>query len=109
MLRVIGARRMAEIIDRCQALVDEHFPSEGRSSDELGQLLPNKIIGCDGRTVKEAGSLLPGPIVTRVSELSYEFMAYPDDVGDLAQTHYGPIIEGDKRAEPGAPPDRPRH
>jgi hypothetical protein len=35
-------------------------------------------------------------------------MDYPDDVSNLAQTHYGPIIENDKRAEPGAPPDRPR-
>jgi hypothetical protein len=100
-LRVIGARRMAEIIDCCQALVDESFSSEGRSSDELWQLLPNEIIGLDERTVKEAGSLLPESVVARVSELSYEFMAYPDDVGDLAQIHYGPIIEGDKRAVPG--------
>jgi hypothetical protein len=107
-LRAIGARRMAEIIDCCQALVDEYFQSEGRSSDELGQLLPNAIIGSDGRTVKEAGSLLPGSVVARVLELSYEFMDYPENVGDLAQAHYGPIIEGDKRAEAGAPPDRPR-
>jgi hypothetical protein len=106
-LRAIGARRMAEIIDCCQALVDEHFPSEGRSSDELRQLLPNEVIGRDGRTVKEAGSVLPESVLARVSELSYEFMDYPDDVGDLAQAHYGPIIEGDKRAEGGAA-DRPR-
>jgi hypothetical protein len=33
------------------------------------------------------------------------FMAYPDDVGDLAQAHYGPIIEGDKPAESGDVPD----
>lgn len=107
-LRVIGGRRMAETIDCCQALVDEYFPSEGRSSDQLRQLLSNEIIGRDGQTVKEAGSLLPESVVARVSELSYEFMDYPDDVRDLAQTHFGPIIEGDRRAEPGAPPDRPR-
>jgi hypothetical protein len=107
-LRVIGARRMAEIIDSCQALVDEHFPSEGRSSDELRQLLPNEVIGTDGRTIKEAGSVLPESVLSRVSELSYEFMAYPDDVGDLAQAHYGPIIEKDRRAERGVAPDRPR-
>jgi hypothetical protein len=104
-LRAISARRMAEIIDSCQALVDEHFPSEGRSSDELQQLLPNEVIGPDGQTVKEAGSVLPEWALARVSELSYEFMAYPDDVGDLAQAHYGPIIERDNRAEPPAPPD----
>jgi len=95
-LRVIGARRMAEIINCCQALVDEYFPSEGRSSDELRQLLPNEIIGRDGRTVKGAGSVLPDSVLERVYELSYEFMGYPEDVGDLAQAHYGPLIEGDK-------------
>jgi hypothetical protein len=96
---------MAEIIDSCQALVDEHFPSEGLSQDELEQLLPNEVIGRDGQTVKESGSVLPESVLERVSELSYEFMAYPDDVGDLAQGHYGPLIERDKRAEPGATDD----
>jgi len=71
-------------------------------------LIPNEIIGNDGRLIKEAGSVLPEWVLARVSELSYEFMAYPDDVGDLAQAHYGPIIEDDKRAERGAAPDRPR-
>ncbi len=74
-LRVIGARRMAEIIDRCQALVDKHFPSEGRSSEERRQLLPNEIIGRDGRTIKKAGSVLPKRVLTQVLELSYKFMA----------------------------------
>jgi hypothetical protein len=71
-------------------------------------LLSNEIIGYNGQTVKQAGSLLPESVVSRVSELSYEFMDYPDDVGDLAQTHYGPMIEGDKRVEPGTTPDRSR-
>jgi hypothetical protein len=95
-LKVIGARRMAEIVDACQALIDEHFPSAGQSSDERAQLLPNRIIGHDGQTVKEPRSVLPDSVLQRVSELSYEFMGYPDDVGDLAQGHYGPLIEGDK-------------
>jgi hypothetical protein len=97
-LKAIGAHRMAAIIDSCQALVDEHYPSEGLSSDELCRLLPNQIIGHDGWTVKEAGSILPEPVVARIRELSYEFMGYPDDVGDLAQSHYGSLIEGDKQA-----------
>src|SRR5207245_11456193 len=33
-LKKIGARKMAAIIDRCQALVDEHFTSEGASHDQ---------------------------------------------------------------------------
>ena len=87
---------MAEIVDACQALIEEHFPSPGQPSDERAQLLPNQIIGRDGRTVKEAGPVLPGSVLQRVSELSYEFMSHPEDVGDLAQAHYGPLIEGDE-------------
>jgi hypothetical protein len=94
-LKKIGARRMADIIDRCQALVEEHFPCEGRSSDELVPLLPNAVIDRDGRTVKEAGSVLPEPILARILGLSYDFMDYPDNVQDLAQGYYGPLIEGD--------------
>ena len=33
-LKVIGARRMAEIVDACQALIDEHSPNAGQSSGE---------------------------------------------------------------------------
>jgi hypothetical protein len=97
-LKAIGARRMAEIIDTCQALIDEHSPNAGQSSGERAQLMPNPIIARDGHTVKEPGSVLPKPILARVYELSYEFMDYPDDVGDLAQAHFGPLIEGDKPA-----------
>lgn len=107
-LRAIGARRMAEIIDHCQALVDEHYPSEGRSHEELRQLLRNEIIGRDGQTIKEAGSVLPETVLARVSELSYEFMDCPDAYGDLAQRHYEALIERDRPAEPGATADRPR-
>ena len=104
-LKVIGARRMAEIVDSCQALIDEHSPTAGQSSGERAELLPNRIIGRDGLTVKVEGSVLPDSVLARVSELSYEFMGYPDDVGDLAQAHHGPLIEGDKPAEPGAAAD----
>ena len=61
-------------------------------------MLPNRIIGRDGQTVKEEGSVLPDSVLERVSELSYEFMGYPEDVADLAQAHYGQLIEGDKQA-----------
>jgi hypothetical protein len=105
--KVIGACRMAEILDACQALIDEHSPNTGHSSQEPSALLPNPIIGRDGQTVKGPGSVLPGSILERVSELSYAFMGYPEDVGDLAQAHYGPLIEGDRTAEPGAAPDPP--
>lgn len=94
-LKKIGANKMADIIDRCQALVDEHFPSEGKSHDELNQIIPNQIIGRDGRTIKDSGSVLPDSILNRVRELSYEFMDYPDDVADLAERHFRPLIDSD--------------
>jgi hypothetical protein len=105
-LKVIGTPRMAEIIDTCQALIDEHSPNTGQSSQERAALLPNEIIGRDGWTVKEPGSVLPYSVLECVSELSHEFMDYPEDVGGLAQVYYEPLIEGDRPAEPGAAPDR---
>ncbi|MGL4419070.1 MAG: DMP19 family protein [Gemmataceae bacterium] len=100
-LRHIGARRMAEIVDACQALIDEHSPATGESSDDRATLLPNQIIGRDGQTIKESGSVLLDLVLERVSELSFEFMGYPEDVGALAQAHFAPLIEGDKHAAPG--------
>jgi hypothetical protein len=98
-LKRIGADRMAEIIDRCQSLVDEHFDSEGKTRDELGQLMPNPVIGSNGQIIKEAGSVLPKPVLERIYELSYEFMDYPDDVAALGLQHYGPRIgREDQRA-----------
>ena len=92
----IGAHRMAAILDSCQSLVDEHFPSEGKLPEELRLLLPNEIIGRDGRTIKEAGSILPEAVLTRILELSYEYMSYPDPLGDLAQKYYGPYMAEEK-------------
>jgi hypothetical protein len=95
-LKKIGAHTMAGIIDRCQAIVDEHFPSEGKPTQELWQLLPNLIPDRQGKVIKEAGSVLPEPILRRIYELSHEYMGYPDAVGPLAQRYYGPLIEADK-------------
>ena len=94
-LKKIGARKMAEIIDRCQALVDEHFASEGASREQMQNLMPNPVIGRDGAIVKEAGSILPDSAVARINELSYEFMNYPDDIATLGLKHYRPFIEGE--------------
>jgi hypothetical protein len=94
-LKKIGAHKMAEIIDRCQALVDEHFPTEGKSGDELQRLLPNPVISDDGRLVKHAGSVLPDPVLARIYELSAEFMDYPDKVSELGLAHYRLLVEGD--------------
>src|SRR6476661_6070997 len=44
-LKKIGARKMVQIVDRCQALVDEHFDSEGTSREQRRRLTPNPVIG----------------------------------------------------------------
>jgi hypothetical protein len=78
-LKKIGARKMAAIIDTCQGLVDEHVTCEGRSLEELRQILPE-------------------PVVARIYELSYDFMDYPDDVSQLGMKHYHTWIEGNATA-----------
>jgi hypothetical protein len=93
-LKKMGARKMAEIIDGCQALVDEHFDSEKASKEQMQNLMPNALIGRDGDLIKEAGSILPKTVVDRIYELSYEFMNYPDDIAKLGLKHYGPYLNG---------------
>jgi hypothetical protein len=90
----IGAHRMAEIIDECQSMVDEHYSTDGKRMEERSELFPNKVIR-DGRVVKEAGSVLPEDVVQRLNELSYEFMDFPDDVGQLGESYFGPLIDAD--------------
>ncbi len=91
-LKKIGAQKMAEIIDRCQSLVDEHFNSEGASPEQMQKLMPNKVIGRDGKVVKEAGSILPESVIARIYDLSYQFMDYPEDIAQLGLSYYGPFI-----------------
>lgn len=93
-LAKIGARKMAEIVDRCQALVDEHLLSESASRSEMRNLMPNEIIGTDDRLIKKAGSTLPASVLHRIYELSYEFMNYPDDIPRLGLVHYRRYVEG---------------
>ncbi len=97
-LKKIGAHSMAEIIDRCQVLVDDCFPSEGKSPDELELLLRNAVLGPRGIVLKEFGSVLGDEVYQEILNLSFEYMDNPDDVYTLAQNQYGPLIESDKRA-----------
>jgi len=96
-LKKMGAHTMAEIVDGCQALLDEHVPCEEMSLEELRRLLPNRVIDRQGRQIKDVGSLLPESVIARIYELSYRFMDYPDDVADLGRIHYRAYIEGDGR------------
>jgi hypothetical protein len=93
-LKKIGARKMAKIIDRCQALVDEHFNSKGKSPDYRLKLAPNRVIdGSTGKTIKDEGSVLPDSVVARIMDLSYEFMDYPEDIEKLGLKYYKPFID----------------
>jgi len=97
-LKKIGAKKMAKIIDRCQALVDEHFNSEGKSPDYRLKLAPNRVIdGSTGKTIKDEGSVLPDSVVARIMDLSYEFMDYPDDIEKLGLKYYKPFIDGGRK------------
>jgi hypothetical protein len=94
-LKKIGAHKMAAIIDRCQALIDEHFRAESASHDERRNLMPNAVIGRDGELIKEAGSILPESVVNRIYDLSYEFMNYPDDIAKLGLNYYRRHFQGE--------------
>lgn len=94
-LKKIGARKMAEIVDRCQSLVDRHYPSEGKTQEQLRSLLPNALFGRDGEAIKEAGSVLPRRVLDAIYKLSYQFMDYPDDIASLGMEHYRALLEGD--------------
>jgi hypothetical protein len=102
-LNKISARRMAEIIDRCQALIDEHITSQGASQEQMQNLMPNPVTGRDDEMVQEMDSILPDSLVRRIDELSHEFMNYPDDVATLGIKYYRPYFEGDG---PGRTNDR---
>lgn len=89
-LKKIGARKMAEIIDQCQALVDEHIDAKTATREQLQNLMPNTVVGADGGVVKAAGTILPDVVVERIYELSYAFMKYPDDIAKLGWKYYQP-------------------
>jgi hypothetical protein len=91
-LRKIGAMRMAEIIERCQALVDEHIDSQNASAEQLFHLMPNAVKDFDGTLLKEEGSILPRHVLDEIEALSYEFMAYPDDIAALGLGYYARYV-----------------
>lgn len=65
-LKKIGALKLAAIIDRCQALVDEYSPTAGTMEAELRLLLPNEIIDREGRSIKQPGSVLPDSVLAHL-------------------------------------------
>lgn len=87
----IGAHRMADIIDQCQALVDEHVVTEGKETAELWNLMPNRVILPDG-SIREPEPVLPRWVIDRTYDLSSEFMAYPENVEQLADAYFARFI-----------------
>jgi hypothetical protein len=79
-LKNVGARRMARLIDACQALVDEHLDCSGKSAAQLYEELPEEISA-------------------RILDLSYQFMAYPDDLPRLALKRYGQLLTAGRTKE----------
>ena len=94
-LRRIGAHKMAEIVDCCQALVDEHFDPDAHSDEAYINLMPNMALDREGNVIKEAGSILPDAVVKRIYDLSYQFMDYPDDIAALGLIYYRQFIPGE--------------
>ena len=91
-LRKIGARQMFAIVERCQALVDEHFNSDVATPEQLQQLVPIRVLASDG-TIKEPTPILPNDTVEEIYALSYEFMDYPEDLASLGLGYYANYLK----------------
>ncbi len=79
---------MAEIVDQCQALVDEHFDPEARALEENQWLMPNSFVDRNSVLVPAPRSSLPDEVVDRIQVLSCAFMDYPDDIAQLGMRYY---------------------
>ncbi len=91
-LKKIGAPRLAEMIDRCQSLIDEHFECDGASRRQMQDLMPNRIIDRAGNLIKEKGSSLPDSVIAELYDLSYKFMDHLDKISELGLRYYQPFI-----------------
>jgi len=83
---------MFAIVERCQALVDEHFNSDVATPEQLQQLVPIRVLASDG-TIKEPTPILPNDTVEEIYALSYEFMDYPEDLASLGLGYYANYLK----------------
>gem|GEM_PF-3531481 len=93
-LKNIGAKRMLRIVDKCQALVDEHIDAKNAPQERLQNLCPANIVREDGELVAREGPFLPDSVLEEIECLSYEFMDYPDDVERLGLRYYARFLSG---------------
>lgn len=75
-LKKIGATRMAEIVDTCQSLIDEHWADKPLDFIEMRESLPEDV-------------------TRRIDDLSYEFMDYPDNIEELGLHYYKAELKQD--------------
>ena len=90
----IGATKTAKLLDRCQALIEEHFPTEGKSTDELLVLMGSEVHH-GGAIVKDAGSILPDSVYDQIGKLDSKFMDHDSD--HLAQAYFEARIKAGKK------------
>jgi hypothetical protein len=87
-LKKMGALRLAEIVDQCQGIIDEHVQAEVVCPEELRDILPGKLIATSGEIIKDADSTLPQSAIDRIYELSYEYMDCCNDLDHLGMEYY---------------------
>lgn len=92
-LRKIGANKMAQIIEECHLLVLKHTDGGLQDSERFRNLIPNDIIRDDGTVFTPPPSPIPDQVMTRIDDLSSEFMDYPDDIATLGAAYYAPLVK----------------
>jgi hypothetical protein len=93
-LRNIGAHTIADIIDQCEALVEEHVDMSDENALEHTSLTGTKGILPDGTVWDPGEPVLPKSTIDRILRLSYRFMEeYPEDIDELGLRYYSPFID----------------
>ena len=92
-LRKMGANKMAQIIEACHLLVLKHTDAGLQDSERFRNLIPNEIVRDDGSIFTPPPSPIPDQVMSRIYDLSYEFMEYPDDIATLGAAYYAPFVK----------------
>ena len=87
-LRKIRAHKMAALVEECQSLVERHTDGNLPESERFQNLMPNPILNSDGTSTTPPPSPIPDEVLQKIDELSYQFMAYPDDIATLGIAYY---------------------
>jgi hypothetical protein len=85
-LKKIDANRMENLVSECYSILKNEVDPEQLDQDQLLGLLPNEQVGSEG--VVKPEPVLSQTAMSRIYELSYEFMDYPDDLPTLGSAYY---------------------